>query len=97
MIRVGVNTILIPVSSGSSPKFQFSSMLFNEDNLELEFCLLSELTGIGKELTPTLEISCILKRRCNRVKYCATLYICGASSNQTTQITKQKSTNTWEA
>lgn len=29
-------------------------MLFNEEHLELEFDLLSELTGIYMELTPTL-------------------------------------------
>ena len=34
--------------------FQFSSMLFNWEHLELEFVLLSELTGNEMDLSPTL-------------------------------------------
>ena len=45
--RVGVNSISNPVNSGSTLKFQFSSMLIN-DNLEIIFGLLYELTGIDK-------------------------------------------------
>jgi hypothetical protein len=43
--RVGINSISIPVISGSTLTFQFSSMIFNEETLEfeLEFGSLFEL------------------------------------------------------
>lgn len=52
-IMVGVNFISIPVNSGSTLKFQFSSMLFNEENLKLEFGFHSELNGIKMKVIPT--------------------------------------------